>query len=278
MSSPAAADPATGPIFDAHLHIIDPAFPLMANQGYLPEPFLAADYLKDTRPLGIVGGAVVAGSFHGFDQRHLISALAVLGPSFVGVAQVAPEISDAEISTLAVAGVRAIRFNLQRGDSQSVRYLDALADRVHRVARWHVEIYADAADLVDLLPLLKRLPRLVIDHMGLSRRGWPLLLDLVRAGAWVKASGFGRVDFEIGPALRAIAAINPHALVFGSDLPSTRAPRPFQPADIAMIVQALSPVMARYVLFENALLLYQLPGTSHPASAVEGGSRTARNN
>ncbi|MCF5281267.1 2-pyrone-4,6-dicarboxylate hydrolase, partial [Pseudomonas syringae] len=26
-------------IFDAHCHIIDPGFPLIANNGYLPEPF-----------------------------------------------------------------------------------------------------------------------------------------------------------------------------------------------------------------------------------------------
>ena len=29
-------------IFDAHLHIIDPRFPLVANQGYLPAPFSTA--------------------------------------------------------------------------------------------------------------------------------------------------------------------------------------------------------------------------------------------
>ena len=30
-------------IFDAHFHIIDPDFPLIANQGFLPEPFQASD-------------------------------------------------------------------------------------------------------------------------------------------------------------------------------------------------------------------------------------------
>jgi len=31
-------------VFDAHLHIIDPRFPLVANQGFLPDPFAVADY------------------------------------------------------------------------------------------------------------------------------------------------------------------------------------------------------------------------------------------
>lgn len=33
-------------IFDAHLHVIDPRFPLVPNGGYLPEPFTAEDYLE----------------------------------------------------------------------------------------------------------------------------------------------------------------------------------------------------------------------------------------
>lgn len=31
-------------VFDAHFHIIDPRFPLVANNGYVPAPFSCADY------------------------------------------------------------------------------------------------------------------------------------------------------------------------------------------------------------------------------------------
>lgn len=51
------------PIFDAHCHIIDRAYPLIANNGYVPEFFSADDYLTRVTPLGVVGGAVVSGSF-----------------------------------------------------------------------------------------------------------------------------------------------------------------------------------------------------------------------
>lgn len=44
-------------IFDAHCHIIDPHFPLIANNGYLPEPFGVADYLATVQPMGVQGGA-----------------------------------------------------------------------------------------------------------------------------------------------------------------------------------------------------------------------------
>jgi len=65
-------------VFDAHLHIIDARFPLVANQGFLPDPFAVADYRGRTAALGVVGGAVVSGSFQSFDQGYLLDALARL--------------------------------------------------------------------------------------------------------------------------------------------------------------------------------------------------------
>lgn len=35
--------PQTRPVFDAHLHIVDPLFPLVENNGYLPDPFTVDD-------------------------------------------------------------------------------------------------------------------------------------------------------------------------------------------------------------------------------------------
>lgn len=58
------------PLFDAHLHVIDPRFPLVANQGYLPPAFTVDDYRDRTAHLEVVGGAVVSGSFQAFDTGH----------------------------------------------------------------------------------------------------------------------------------------------------------------------------------------------------------------
>src|SRR5215210_8020783 len=78
------ARPVPPAVFDAHLHIVDPRFPPAPDQGYRPEPFTVEDYRRRTAALGIRGGAVVAASFQGFDQEHLLDALARLGPGFVG--------------------------------------------------------------------------------------------------------------------------------------------------------------------------------------------------
>ncbi|HEX3500372.1 MAG TPA: amidohydrolase family protein [Stellaceae bacterium] len=249
--------PRATPLFDAHCHIIDPRFPLVENQGYLPPAFTVDDYLAQAAPLGITGGAVVSGSFQEFDQDYLLDALARLGPSYVGVTQCPATTPDDTILDLARRGVRAVRFNLRRGGSEGIEALETMAQRVHDLAAWHVELYADAAGLAPLMPHLRRLPRLVIDHLGLSEEGLPTLLKLVEHGVTVKATGFGRVVLDVPAALAAIVAIDPARLIFGTDMPSTRAQRPFAASDIDLVVETLGPDIARRVLHDNAVALYR---------------------
>lgn len=247
------------PLFDAHLHIIDPRFPLFANQGYLPDPFTFSDYRVRTAAYNLIGGAVVSGSFQAFDQSYLRAALLDLGSGFVGVTQLPATVSDAEILDLHIAGVRGVRFNLKRGGSAEVSDLEAMALRVNELVGWHVELYVDSRDLDELVPLLRRLPAVTIDHLGLSREGLPTLIQLVAAGVRVKATGFGRVDFPVAPALQLLCAINPDAIFFGSDLPSTRAARPYADEDLLLVVDALGEELARKVLCTNGLDSYRFP-------------------
>ena len=267
MTGGTGTTPSTRRIFDAHLHIIDLRFPLHANDGFLPDPFTTRDYLARTAALGIVGGAVVSGSFQGFDQDYLLAAIGELGPGFVGVTQVTASVTDAEVYRLAAAGVRAVRFNLRRGGSETAEHLERLARRVHALAGWHAELYLDARDLPELVGLLLTLPAVSIDHLGLSAAGLPHLLRLVERGAHVKATGFGRVDFDVPEALRALMRVNPKALMFGTDLPSTRAPRPFLDHDIDLITQTLGTDDAAAVLFENAWQLYHPNAEAGPQPA-----------
>ena len=218
-------------VFDAHFHIVDPRFPLTPSEGFVPEPFTVARYRAATAGLGVTGGAVVAGSFQGAGQEHLLDALERLGPGFVGVAQLPGGAGDEEILALARAGVRAVRFNLRRGGQLD----EALALRAHALAGWHAEVYVDGRELAGLEGRLRALPRLCIDHLGMHRDGLPALLRLVEHGAKVKASGFGRVQLDVAETLRAIAAVDPAALLFGTDLPGTRARRPFEPEDLALV-------------------------------------------
>ncbi len=247
-------------VFDAHFHIIDPRYPLVPNQGFLPEAFSCAAYLRDMQALELepLGGAVVSGSFQAFDQAYLVAALGELGPGFAGVTQLPHTVSDARVLELHAAGVRAVRFNLFRGGSEEVDHLDALARRVFELAGWHVELYVDSRQLGALLKTLQALPRVSIDHLGLSRDGWPDLLKLAEAGVRVKATGFSRTDLDVASALQTLFSANPEALMFGSDLPCTRAPRAFDATDIALIRDALDEANWHAVFRGNAARWYGL--------------------
>ena len=244
-------------LFDAHLHIIDSAYPLVANHGYLPDEFTIADYRARTDDLGVAGGAVVSGSFQAFDQGYLVDALGELGPDYVGVTQLPADTDDARIRELHEAGVRAVRFNLVRGGSADLDDLELLARRVHHLAGWHTEFYVDASTVDDALAArIAALPAAVVDHLGMHADGVPRLLSLVERGVKVKATGFGRVDLDPASVIAKVVAVDPTALMVGTDLPSTRARRPFRDDDLALVVRSVPPEVREDVFWNNAAALY----------------------
>ena len=133
-----------------------------------------------------------------------------------------------------------------------------MARRVHEQVGWHVELYADAKDLQDLYSILVALPAVSIDHLGLSTAGLPTLLALAEKGIRVKASGFGRVDFDVPTALKDLYAANPDSLMFGTDLPSTRAARPYTDRDFQLLIDTLGEKAARQVFYTNAIDFYRV--------------------
>ncbi|MFC9442817.1 MULTISPECIES: amidohydrolase [Brevibacterium] len=305
-------------VFDAHFHIIDPAHPLVENNGYLPDPFTVADYVarvgglsdsgrgggvSDDQPgtpdagtsdpdgfvpgtpdagtrdpgtpdpndadpgnaasglsdstFTVAGGAIVSGSFQAFDQGYLVEALRQLGPTFAGVTQLPADTSDERILDLDAAGVRALRFNVARGGSADLGDLDRFARRVHDLAGWHTELYIDARTIDDdLAARIAALPAVSIDHLGMHRDGVDTLLRLVAQSVKVKATGFGRVDLDPAEVIRRIVDTDPSALMVGTDLPSTRARRPFADSDFDLVREVLTPAEVDAVFWSNAADFY----------------------
>jgi predicted TIM-barrel fold metal-dependent hydrolase len=59
--------------------------------------------------------------------------------------------------------------------------------------------------------------------------------------------------------LRQLVAVDPHRLVFGTDLPSTRARIPYnENHDVGLLLDALGIEVAQKVLHSNALNLYKI--------------------
>jgi predicted TIM-barrel fold metal-dependent hydrolase len=243
-------------IFDAHFHIIDFDFPIIENQGYLPPSYIVEDHQNETADLNVLGGAIVSGSFQGFDQEYLLKALKQMGSRFCGVTQLPFTVTNEEILNLNENGVKALRFNIKRGGSEDLSKLDYFARRVYDLVGWHSELYIDAKELPEIASTIEKLPAISVDHLGLSEEGLPYLLKLVDKGVRVKATGFGRVELNIENTLKSIYDINPDSLMFGTDLPSTRAKRPFEYADIELIQRLFDEKSADKILYTNAFKWY----------------------
>ena len=123
---------------------------------------------------------------------------------------------------------------------------------------WHVELHINSSEIVNLYSLLSGLPSLSIDHLGYTKSGFDTLLKLVEKGVKVKASGFGRVEFDVAAALKEIYSVDKNALMFGTDLPSTRAPRPFLESDIFLIKENFDEVEYNNIFYENAAKFYKI--------------------
>lgn len=174
----------------------------------------------------------------------------------MSVTQLPYDTPDEKIVELNKQGVRAIRFNIIRGGSEDITHLDYFAKRVYEIANWHTELYINSKDLPAISTIIMHLPAVSIDHLGLSKEGLPYLLALVELGLHVKATGFGRIDFDPVTAMKEIFSINPDAPMFGTDLPSTRAKRPFQFSDIELIQDNFDDRAAEKILHQNAVQWY----------------------
>ena len=243
-------------IFDSHFHIIDNNLPLLKLNNYLPPVFTVNDYLEKTQGLEIVAGALVAGSFQGFEKDYMLSALNELGDNFVGTIQIPATEPDEKIVEMDKAGIRGVRFNINAGGSEKLDNIEKLANRVFELCGWHVELHINSSEIKDLYTLLSGLPSLSIDHLGYTKSGFDTLLRLAENGVKIKASGFGRVEMDVKTALTEINSVNPNSLMFGTDLPSTRAPRPFQNEDLNLILETFDTDECKKILFENAEEFY----------------------
>lgn len=243
-------------IFDSHFHIINPKYPLVKNNGYFPPKFTIEDYKEKTKEFNIVGGAIVSASFQAFNQEYLIDALNKLGKNYFGVANIPNNISDSELNILKNANIIAVRFNLNRGGSETIENLEKLSNRLFDKFGWHTELYVDNKNLKYLDQKLSRLRRFSIDHIGLSKEGLPELYRWIEKGIKVKATGFGRIDFNPIPILKKINEINPNSLMFGTDLPSTRAEFPFSENHINLIKENFTEAEQKKIFFENAYEWY----------------------
>tara|TARA_B110001450_G_C17519551_1_gene439957 strand:- start:86 stop:832 length:747 start_codon:yes stop_codon:yes gene_type:complete len=243
-------------IFDSHFHIINPKYPIFENNGYVPPNFLIEDYQKKIKNLNIVGGAIVSGSFQKFDQDYLVNSLKALGKDYFGVANIPVNINKKTLNKLYDSNIRAVRFNLKRGGSETIDNMVYLSNKLFNEYGWHTEIYVDSKELKELKNTLIKLPFFSIDHLGLSKVGLKELYHWAEKGIKIKATGFGRLNFNPIEIMKEIYKINPESLMFGTDLPSTRANEKYSNKHLEIIKNNFSDIALNKILYKNAKNLY----------------------
>ena len=269
-------------VCDCHSHVFGPfrEYPLSPKRTFDP-PEATIEELEDVwKSVGIDRAVLVQGSAHGNDHAALLAALAYSPESRRGVALLASDVTESELSRLHQCGIRATRFNWthhllgsdNRSEEQRLREATALLERVAPLS-WHVEVHIDILDL-DLLTRL-RVPDsmpVVIDHMARLDATAPdasdqlarLLHILEDDRFWVKVSGADRLTAkcaDLRPAvdiIRQILQAAPDRCVWGLDWPHVNLSRRRSDVELANTILAAADgeTVLEQVLIRNPARLY----------------------
>lgn len=222
---------------DCHHHIYDGRFPVSPHwrQGF-PPGAAVADYRLLQQRLGLTRSVVVQPSTYGVDNRCLVDALGQFGAASRGVAVVDTEVKDAELRTLADAGVRAIRVNFvspQTWGTTTPEVLTTLAKRVSPLG-WHVQLLMTADQIVTHESVIRTLPTpVVIDHLGripqpdgIKHPAFAAVRRMLDGGrTWLKVTE-PYEDSKLGPpyadsseVARAYVQAAPERILWGTDWP-----------------------------------------------------------
>ncbi|MGH7065349.1 MAG: amidohydrolase family protein [Stellaceae bacterium] len=194
----------------------------------------AEEYRALQKRIGTSRDVIVTPSTYGTDNRVTLNGVAALGPTSRAVVVVDTTVTDAELKRMDKAGARGIRFNLAQKGATTPEMMLPLARRVHDLG-WHIQINAPAATIVEIMPILQKVPTpVVFDHLahipepeGTAHPLFGQIVALIDKGnGWVKLSG-AYADSKVGPptyadssaVARAYVKAAPERLVLGSDWP-----------------------------------------------------------
>lgn len=271
---------------DAHCHVFGPGerFPYATERKYTPCDASKEQLFALRDHLGFERNVIVQATCHGADNRALVDACINSAGNARGVATVKRDVTDQELHALNAAGIRGVRFNFVK------RLVDftpreELVEIAHRVARlnWHIVVYFEAADLLELWDFFTGLPTaLVIDHMGrpdvskpVDGQEFELFVKFMREhpNVWSKVSCPERLSVVGPPALngeqdayrdvvpfaRRLIETFPDRVLWGTDWPHPNLKNPMP--DDGLLVDfipriATTPELQRKLLVDNPLRLY----------------------
>jgi D-galactarolactone isomerase len=256
---------------DCHHHVYEAAAPVVPG-GRAHGDATLADHHRLLARLGVERHVLVQPSSYGFDNAVQLAALRAAGPARARmVAVVPPDAPLAELRALAAEGVVGARANLVQGIPLSPDDVAPLARRLAEVG-WHLQLFADAATVAALGPVLAAAPcEIVFDHFAQlplsgweAHPAWAVVSKLLGAGrGWVKLSSPYSLDqadpFAVRELARALVRLAPGRMVWGTNWPH---PNAATLPDDAALLDALAEwapeeATRRAILVDNPARLYR---------------------
>lgn len=258
---------------NAHLHIVDPAFP---NDGKaLAQIGRIEEYTKIADQLNLERAVFVQAKTFGCDNTCLVDAIEKFGhKKSVGIAVVNNTVSYEELAYLNSKGIKGLRFSVWNPNNAVVAFEDCLplSQRVKDFG-WIMQLHMSATQLAERADIIAQLPtKVVIDHMGrmnphmgIKDPAYKVLCNLIDKGnVWVKLSGpylntaDGYPWNECRELAKSLATYAPERMVWGSDYPHvTEIIKPDEGYLTDMIAQWLPTEQARQLaLVTNPEELY----------------------
>lgn len=258
---------------NAHLHIIDPAYP---NDGKAASQIgTVQTYRAVADELQLERAVFVQAKPFALDNTCLMDAIEAFGiENARGIAVVGEEITDEELGEMNRRGVRGLRYSVWNPNNAvvSIASCPVLAQRVKDFG-WNIQLHSSAKQLVEWADMIRGLPtKVVIDHMGRmdpklgkDDPAFKTLCEFIdRGNVWVKLSGpylntAAGEPWEDATALaRALADYAPERVLWGSDFPHvTEKVKPEESVLTEMIADWFPTEKARQLaLVENPAEVY----------------------
>ncbi len=236
--APANFDPPAGGC-DCHTHVFGPfeRYPLARERSYTPPPAPVEDLIARLDRTCMARAVIVQPSAYGADNRRTLDAVAAYPERLRAVVVIDGTESEETLARMHEKGARGVRLNLiSAGGPRGMTVAELLRRVAARIRPlgWHIQIYTDLNVIAENATTLEGLGLdIVLDHMakvdatqGEAHPQFPVLQRLLEAGrVWIKLSGTYRVSPEVygNPAVtslaRALIALNPERMVWGTDWP-----------------------------------------------------------
>jgi len=269
---------------DTHAHVFGPPdiFPYSDRRRYTPPAAPVEHYRNMQSITGLSRVVFVTPTAHGHDNRVILNAIARLGDSARGIANINATFGTQSLQALAEAGIRGARFHLMKDRPGSVEHLNENLPALQKLG-WVLDLHVDPPDFIEHEKYIRALPTVtIIDHMarvrgkdGLGQPAFRLLLDLLKDDRfWVKLCSFDKISgipqahvegsppyMDMVPFAQAAIRAAPDRVIWGTDWPhgNTFMPgRTPNEGDLLDLLAAIAPdeAVKHRILVENPARLF----------------------